>query len=50
MHDRGMHLGIYEDYGTQTCGGYPGSLGYLDVDAATFADWKCDYLKLDGCG
>jgi hypothetical protein len=22
-----------QDYGTETCGGYPGSLGYLSIDA-----------------
>ncbi|VDK55878.1 unnamed protein product [Anisakis simplex] len=49
MHDRGLKLGIYQDYGTKTCAGFPGSYGYLKTDAQTFADWKVDYLKLDGC-
>jgi hypothetical protein len=49
MHDKGVLLGIYEDYGTKTCGGYPGSYGYLEKDANTFAEWEVDYLKLDGC-
>jgi len=49
MHERGVLLGIYEDYGTKTCGGYPGSYGYLEKDANTFAEWEVDYLKLDGC-
>uniref|UniRef100_A0A914DL66 Alpha-galactosidase n=1 Tax=Acrobeloides nanus TaxID=290746 RepID=A0A914DL66_9BILA len=49
MHQKGLKLGIYEDYGTKTCGGYPGSYGHLDIDAQTFAAWKVDYLKLDGC-
>lgn len=44
-----MKFGIYADYGTKTCGGYPGSLNYLDIDAQTFADWEVDYLKFDGC-
>lgn len=44
-----MKFGIYEDYGTKTCAGYPGSLEYLALDAQTFADWGVDYLKLDGC-
>ena len=47
MHERGLQLGIYEDYGTQTCGGYPGSLDYLELDAQTFAEWDVDMLKLD---
>ena len=49
MHDRNLGFAIYEDYGTLTCGGYPGSLGYLRTDAETFAAWDVDYLKLDGC-
>ncbi|XGW05267.1 hypothetical protein V3C99_015999 [Haemonchus contortus] len=49
MHDRGLQLGIYEDYGTKTCEGYPGSLDHLQIDAKTFASWDVDYLKLDGC-
>ncbi|CAJ0938948.1 unnamed protein product, partial [Mesorhabditis belari] len=49
MHDRGLNFGIYEDYGTKTCGGFPGSYGYVEKDAQTFAEWDVDYLKLDGC-
>src|ERR1700733_8614004 len=49
LHNLGLKLGIYEDYGTKTCGGYPGSYGFLEIDANTFAEWKVDYLKLDGC-
>lgn len=46
---RGFHLGIYEDSGNATCGGYPGSYGHEQLDAETFASWGIDYLKLDGC-
>ncbi|XP_050296913.1 alpha-N-acetylgalactosaminidase-like [Anthonomus grandis grandis] len=49
VHNLGLQLGIYGDYGTLTCGGYPGSLDYLELDAQTFAEWGVDYLKLDGC-
>ncbi|KAK6061342.1 hypothetical protein COOONC_00996 [Cooperia oncophora] len=49
MHARGLKFGIYEDFGTKTCAGFPGSLGHLQVDANTFAEWEVDYLKLDGC-
>ena len=49
VHARGLKFGIYEDYGTLTCGGYPGSIDHLELDAQTFADWTVDYLKLDGC-
>ena len=44
-----MKYGIYEDYGNFTCGGYPGVLGHLALDAQTLADWGTDYVKLDGC-
>ncbi|PWY88183.1 putative alpha-galactosidase [Aspergillus heteromorphus CBS 117.55] len=46
---RGFHLGIYEDSGNMTCGGYPGSYEHEETDAQTFASWGIDYLKLDGC-
>jgi hypothetical protein len=29
VHSRGLKFGIYEDYGTLTCGGYPGWLNDL---------------------
>lgn len=48
-HSRGVKLGIYNDYGTLTCGGYTGSEGYLRIDAETFAKWEVDMLKMDGC-
>ena len=48
-HSKGVKLGIYNDYGTKTCGGYMGSEGYLILDANTFAEWGIDYLKMDGC-
>jgi len=49
IHSKGLKLGIYEDFGTKTCGGYPGSKFYLQMDANTFASWGVDMLKLDGC-
>ena len=49
LKERNLKFGIYSDAGTSTCGGYPGSLGYEDIDSATFASWGIDYLKLDGC-
>ncbi|EAW13236.1 putative alpha-galactosidase [Aspergillus clavatus NRRL 1] len=45
----GFSLGIYQDAGNVTCGGYPGSYGFEELDAHTFAEWGVDYLKLDGC-
>ncbi|KAJ8407221.1 hypothetical protein AAFF_G00277950 [Aldrovandia affinis] len=49
MHSKGLKLGIYADVGTNTCAGYPGSLGHYDIDAKTFAEWGVDLLKFDGC-
>ena len=49
IHALGLKLGIYEDAGTKTCAGYPGSYGHEAQDAATFASWGVDYLKYDWC-
>ncbi|XP_006901218.1 PREDICTED: alpha-galactosidase A [Elephantulus edwardii] len=49
VHSKGLKLGIYADVGNKTCAGYPGSFGYYDIDAKTFADWEVDLLKFDGC-
>ncbi|KAK8799609.1 hypothetical protein WA158_006157 [Blastocystis sp. Blastoise] len=49
VHDKGLLFGIYNDYGTKTCGGYIGSEGFLIKDAETFASWDVDSLKMDGC-
>ena len=49
LHSLGMKLGIYEDAGTTTCAGLPGSFGHEAQDAATFASWGVDYVKYDRC-
>ncbi|KAH9961254.1 glycoside hydrolase [Russula dissimulans] len=49
IHSLNLKLGIYSDAGTLTCAGYPGSLYYEDVDAATWQTWGIDYLKYDNC-
>jgi len=33
VHSKGLKLGIYEDLGSFTCGGYPGTLGHIETDA-----------------
>ncbi|KDQ27076.1 glycoside hydrolase family 27 protein [Pleurotus ostreatus PC15] len=43
IHDLGLKMGIYSDAGTATCAGYPGSLGFEAIDAATFSEWGIDY-------
>jgi len=49
IHSLGLSFGIYSDAGTETCAGYPGSLGNEEIDAETFASWGVDYLKYDNC-
>lgn len=50
VHGKGLKLGIYSDAGSQTCSMLmPGSLGYEEKDAKTFASWEVDYLKYDNC-
>jgi len=64
VHSKGLKFGLYTSGGTNTCAAlahgtrppsYPpgvgaGSLGHESVDAATFASWGVDYIKLDYCG
>ncbi|KAM0878991.1 hypothetical protein ACQ4PT_034528 [Festuca glaucescens] len=50
VHSKGLKLGIYSDAGYKTCAkAQPGSLGYEEKDAKTFASWGVDYLKYDNC-
>ncbi len=49
VHSLGLKLGIYEDAGTTTCAGLPGSYGHEAQDAATFASWGVDLVKYDRC-
>ncbi|XP_050255898.1 alpha-galactosidase-like isoform X1 [Quercus robur] len=50
VHSKGLKLGIYSDAGNETCSRQmPGSLGYEEQDANTFASWRVDYLKYDNC-
>ncbi len=49
VHSLGLKLGIYEDVGTATCAGYPGSYGHVQQDADAFASWGIDFVKVDWC-
>jgi alpha-galactosidase len=49
VHRLGLRFGLYEDAGSTTCAGYPGSFGHEMRDAAQFAAWGVDYLKYDFC-
>ena len=42
MHAKNVRFGTYSDAGTRTCGGFPGSKGYEEIDAKTFASWGVD--------
>jgi len=50
VHDRGLKFGIYSSAGTETCAGYPASIGNERLHAEQFAEWGVDYLKYDNCG
>ena len=49
VHSKGLKFGLYSDAGNKTCQKRPGSLGYEQIDADTYAMWKVDYLKYDNC-
>jgi alpha-galactosidase len=50
VHSLGLKFGIYMSAGTMNCAGTSaGSYGHFQQDAATFAAWGVDYLKLDWC-
>lgn len=40
IHQKGLKFGIYSDSGEKTCQKRPGSLGYEDIDAQTYANWE----------
>ena len=46
IHRKGLLAGLYTDLGSRTCAGRPGSLGYEAIDAATYASWGFDYVKV----
>ena len=54
LHSRNMKFGLYTSIGNETCssGGrdiiVPGSEGFFELDAKTFADWQVDYVKVRG--
>ncbi|KAK1637699.1 alpha-galactosidase [Colletotrichum phormii] len=47
IQELGLKVGIYSDAGTSACGGFEGSLGFEEIDAATFAKWGigCKFLR-----
>ncbi len=49
IHAKGLKAGIYSSPGRTTCQGLPGSLGFEEIDARTWAGWGFDLLKHDWC-
>lgn len=50
VHGKGLKFGLYTDAGSEDCvSGAPGSKGFEEKDASTFAEWGVDYLKEDWC-
>jgi len=47
VHSKGLKFGLYSDSGKLTYQKRPGSLGYEDINAETYASWGVDYLKYD---
>ena len=49
-HERGLTFGLYTCAGNETCfGGRVGSRGHWTEDAASFAEWGVDAVKMDWC-
>lgn len=49
VHEKGLKFGMYSCSGVRTCANFPGSFDYEFLDAKTFAEYGCDYLKYDYC-
>jgi len=50
IHEKGLRYALYTDAGTRTCSkAMPGTKGHELDDMRKFAQWRCDYLKIDWC-
>lgn len=49
VHGKGLKFGMYSCAGVRTCADFPGSYDHEFLDAKTFAEYGCDYLKYDYC-
>lgn len=50
IHQKGLKYALYTDAGTLTCSkAMPGTKGHEYEDMLQFAEWRCDYLKVDWC-
>jgi alpha-galactosidase len=50
VHALGLRFGVYTAIGARTCQSLPASWEHYDQDAATFAAWGVDLVKVDDCG
>ncbi len=49
-HRLGLKYALYTDAGERTCSNaMPGTKGHEFEDMRAFAEWRCDYLKIDWC-
>ena len=50
LHQMGLKFGMYNDIGTNLCAGAAvGTCGHEKTDAASYAEWGIDFLKVDNC-
>ncbi len=50
LHQMGLKFGMYNDIGTNLCAGAAvGTCGHEKTDAASYAEWDVDFLKVDNC-
>ena len=50
IHHSGLKYALYTDAGTRTCSkAMPGTKGHEFDDMRSFAEWRCDYVKIDWC-
>ena len=50
IHRLGLKYALYTDAGTRTCSkAMPGTKGHEFEDMRMFAEWRCDYVKIDWC-
>ncbi|XKL64007.1 hypothetical protein PGB90_004093 [Kerria lacca] len=46
VHSKDLKLGIFTDLGISSGQQFPGSKGFFELDAYTFANWEIDYIKV----
>lgn len=50
VHGKGLKFGMYNDIGTNLCGGAAvGTHGHEKEDAESYREWDIDYIKVDNC-